>query len=130
MLSTPAASLRTSKVMSGHGSNYSVYSINDGVEERPRGISELGCLVSTPWTHKSFIYERRLISSVSSRRLSREAEPPFLRYADTAVSGFGTCRNRKVGRSCFEEWFGDLQHPPEFRRVRCEHSVAELVERC
>jgi hypothetical protein len=43
-------------------SNYSIYSINGGFEERPRGISELGSLVSTPWTHKSFIDKRRLTS--------------------------------------------------------------------
>src|SRR3984885_12525289 len=43
-------------------SNYSIYSINGGFEERPRGISELGCLVSTPWTHKSFIDKCRLTS--------------------------------------------------------------------
>jgi hypothetical protein len=49
-------------------SNYSIYSINGGFEERPRGISELGCLVSTPWTHKSFIDKRRLASQVGRRR--------------------------------------------------------------
>jgi hypothetical protein len=37
-------------------------------EGRPRGISELGCLVSTPWTHKSFIDKRRLISQAGRRR--------------------------------------------------------------
>src|ERR1700691_201986 len=50
-----------------HESNYSIYSINDGFEERPRGISELGCLVSTPWTHKSFIDKRRLTSQAGRR---------------------------------------------------------------
>ena len=49
-------------------SNYSIYSINGGFEERPRGISELGCLVSTPWTHKSFIDKRRLTSQAGRRR--------------------------------------------------------------
>src|SRR5580692_11550068 len=48
-------------------SNYSIYSINGGSEGRPRGISELGCLVSTPWTHKSFIDKRRLTSQAGRR---------------------------------------------------------------
>ena len=51
-----------------HESNYSIYSINGGFEGRPRGISELGCLVSTPWTHKSFIDKRRLTSQAGRRR--------------------------------------------------------------
>jgi hypothetical protein len=50
-----------------HESNYSIYSINGGFEGRPRGISELGCLVSTPWTHKSFIDKRRLTSQAGRR---------------------------------------------------------------
>src|ERR1700677_2223190 len=48
-------------------SNYSIYSINGGFEGRPRGISELGCLVSTPWTHKSFIDKCRLTSQAGRR---------------------------------------------------------------
>jgi hypothetical protein len=52
---------------STHASYYSIYSINDGLADRPRGISELGCLVSTPWTHKSFIDKRRLISQAGRR---------------------------------------------------------------
>src|SRR5580658_443687 len=50
-----------------HESNYSIYSINDGFEDQLRGISELGCLVSTPWTHKSFIDKRRLTSQAGRR---------------------------------------------------------------
>ena len=49
-------------------SNYSIYSINGGFEERPRGISGLGCLVSTPLTHKSIIDKRRLTSQAGRRR--------------------------------------------------------------
>src|ERR1700678_2578955 len=52
-------------------SNYSIYSINGGFEERPRGISELGWLVSTPWTHKSFIDIRRLTSQAGPRGFKR-----------------------------------------------------------
>jgi len=48
-------------------SNYSIYSINGGFQERQRGISELGCLVSAPWTHKSFIDKRRLTSQAGRR---------------------------------------------------------------
>jgi hypothetical protein len=51
-------------------SNYSIYSINGGFEGRPRGISELGCLVSTPWTHKSFIDKRRLTSQAGRHGFS------------------------------------------------------------
>src|ERR1035438_6565372 len=51
------------------GSYYSIYSINNGFRKRSRGISELGCLVSTPWTHKSFIDKRRLISQAGRQRL-------------------------------------------------------------
>jgi hypothetical protein len=44
------------------------YSISGGFEERQRGISELGCLVSMPWTHKSFIDKRRLVFQAGRRR--------------------------------------------------------------
>ena len=50
-----------------NASCYSIYSINDGCGKRSRGTSELGCLVSTPWTHKSFIYKRRLASQAGRR---------------------------------------------------------------
>jgi len=36
-------------------------------KRRARGISGLGCLVSTPWTHKSFINKRRLDSQAGRR---------------------------------------------------------------
>jgi hypothetical protein len=46
---------------------YSIYSIKDGGEKRARGISELRGQESTPWTHKSFVYKRRLISQAGRR---------------------------------------------------------------
>lgn len=46
----------------GVASYYSVYSVEDGLEDWLRRISKLGCLVSTPWTTKSFIYKRQLNS--------------------------------------------------------------------
>jgi hypothetical protein len=46
---------------------YSIYSIKDGGEQRARGISELRGQESTPWTHKSFIFKRRLISQAGRR---------------------------------------------------------------
>ena len=46
---------------------YSIYSIKDGGERRARGISELRGQESTPWTHKSFVYKRRLISQAGRR---------------------------------------------------------------
>jgi len=48
--------------------------INGGFEERPRGISKLGCLVSTPWTHKSFIDKRRLTSQPGRQRCQSEED--------------------------------------------------------
>ena len=62
-------------------SNYSIYSINGGFEGRPRGISELGCLVSTPWTHKSFIDKRRLTSQAGRRGSSPSPAPCFQQAA-------------------------------------------------
>src|SRR5437899_448117 len=47
--------------------DYSVYSIRNDLETRRRRISELHCLVSTPWTHKSFIYKRPLNSQAGRR---------------------------------------------------------------
>ena len=81
------------------GSYYSIYSINNGFRKRSRGISELGCLVSTPWTHKSFIDKRRLISQAGRQRLGRAkrrltgGQPPNTRGfnqarpADTLIRG-------------------------------------------
>jgi len=46
---------------------YSIYSIKDGGEKRARGISELRGQESSPWTHKSFVCKRRLISQAGRR---------------------------------------------------------------
>ncbi len=46
---------------------YSIYSVKDGFENRARGISGLGSLVSTPWTHKSIIYNRGTIFQARRR---------------------------------------------------------------
>jgi hypothetical protein len=47
--------------------HYSIYSVKGGFESLTRRISELGCLVSTPWTQKSFISNRRVISQAGRR---------------------------------------------------------------
>ena len=59
--------MTASSVSQKCGAHYSVYSVKDGSEVWSRGISELGCLVSTSWTPKSFIYKRRLNSQAGRR---------------------------------------------------------------
>jgi hypothetical protein len=55
-------------VGSPQANNYTVYSVKGASGNGPRRISELGSLVSTPWTPKSFIYNRAIISQAGRRR--------------------------------------------------------------
>ena len=48
--------------------NYSVYSIKDGLKNGSRRISELHSQASTRLTHKSCIFNRRVISQAGRRR--------------------------------------------------------------
>ncbi len=95
---------------------YSIYSIKDGGDRRTRGISELRCQESTPWTHKSLVFKRQLISQAGRRgfesrlplQLLKElrASPPsrarlehYLAFPRLRSIGLALCAS--LSASCF-----------------------------
>ena len=84
----PAMSWSESSAVNSGNRRYSIYSIKDGGERRARGISELGGQESTPWTHKSCIFKRGLISQAGRRGFEPRLplQTPFQICALSAVS--------------------------------------------
>jgi hypothetical protein len=95
--------------------NYAVYAVKDGYENPKRGISELASLVSTPWTHKLFIYNRTV-----SFQAGRRGFEPRLPLHFQQVTGLSRCPLRRsycasrIPRGP-QVHFRELREPPDER---------------
>ena len=96
--------------------------LKDTLRNRPRGINELRCHVSTPWTHKSFIYNRRVSSQAGLRGFPLSPAPFFQWLTDQRPPPFPLWNIHQsysvCGRGCRR--CSDWRRRPELLRINIQ----------